>query len=257
MKKLVILISLLMLVLTGCASNEKSKETSLKTEETKEDVVVGMTWIVSSLDPTNSSNPWALTTHGISEYVYMLDKDGNSTSRFIDKLEQVDDLTWKGTLKEGVKFSDGSDVDSEAFVKSMNTIQEKNELSNASCGKMEFTSVDKTSFEVKTSDMRSAVDRVSLVLREGEYNVVRMKIESSQIVITARNLDVGDSTEAVSAKVEGQEMDLGFNVRYLMDILKNMESESFTGSTNGPLTPLLIKPVGEEGYLYIVTPVRK
>ncbi len=117
--------------------------------------------------------------------------------------------------------------------------------------------VGETSFEVKTSDMRSAVDRVSLVLREGEYNVVRMKIESSQIVITARNLDVGDSTEAVSAKVEGQEMDLGFNVRYLMDILKNMESESFTGSTNGPLTPLLIKPVGEEGYLYIVTPVRK
>ena len=114
-----------------------------------------------------------------------------------------------------------------------------------------------TSFEVKTSDMRSAVDRVSLVLREGEYNVVRMKIEPSQIVITARNLDVGDSTEAVAAKVEGQEMDLGFNVRYLMDILKNMESESFTGSTNGPLTPLLIKPIGEEGYLYIVTPVRK
>ena len=114
-----------------------------------------------------------------------------------------------------------------------------------------------TKFEVKTAGALSAVDRVSLILREGDYNVVRIKIESEELVVTARNLDVGDSTESVAAQIVGEEMELGFNVRYLMDILKHLESESFTGSTNGPLTPLLIKPVGEEGYLYIVTPVRK
>ncbi len=180
MKKLLLIISLLILVLSGCASNEKSKETSLNTEDKKEDVVVGMTWIVSSLDPTNSSNPWALTTHGISEYVYMLDKDGNSTSRFIDKLEQVDDLTWKGSLKEGVKFSDGSDVDSEAFVKAMNTIQEKNELSNASCGKMEFKVVDKTSFEVKTQRQTNILQAVL-----GEWsNVVFKDLGDDKYVFT-------------------------------------------------------------------------
>jgi DNA polymerase III, beta subunit len=116
-----------------------------------------------------------------------------------------------------------------------------------------------TRFEAKTQGALSAVDRVSLILREGDYNVVRVKVEveSENLVIAARNLDVGDSTESVEARITGENMELGFNVRYLMDILKHLESESFTGSTNGPLTPLLIKPTDEEGYLYIVTPVRK
>ena len=87
--------------------------------------------------------------------------------------------------------------------------------------------------------------------------MVRIKVESEQLVIASRNLDVGDSVESVAAAVEGDEMELGFNVRYLMDILKHIDGESFKGSTNGPLTPLLIKPEQEAGYLYIVTPVRK
>ena len=114
-----------------------------------------------------------------------------------------------------------------------------------------------TRFTAKISDALSAVDRVSLILREGDYNVVRIKVEAEQLVIATRNLDVGDSVESVPATVEGDEMELGFNVRYLMDILKHIDGESFKGSTNGPLTPLLIKPEQEAGYLYIVTPVRK
>lgn len=114
-----------------------------------------------------------------------------------------------------------------------------------------------TKFEVKTSEILGAVDRVSLILREGEYNVVRMKIEEENLVITARNLDVGDSTEKVPASITGESMELGFNVKYLIDILKHLDCESFVGSTNGPLTPLLVHPKEEQGYLYIVTPVRK
>lgn len=114
-----------------------------------------------------------------------------------------------------------------------------------------------TKFEVKTGEALSAIDRVSLILREGDYNVVRIKVEPENLVVTARNLDVGDSTENIPAKVLGEEMELGFNVRYLMDIFKHVDDETLTGSTNGPLTPLLIKPLQDAGYLYIVTPVRK
>ena len=45
----------------------------------------------------------------------MQDKEGNLVSRIVDSIEQKDELTWEMKLKEGVKFSDGSDVDAHAL----------------------------------------------------------------------------------------------------------------------------------------------
>ena len=64
----------------------------------------------------------------------MQDKDGNLVSRFVDSIEQKDDLTWEIKLKSGVKFSDGTDVDAQAFCDSMNSIMQNNEMASSSGG---------------------------------------------------------------------------------------------------------------------------
>ena len=47
-----------------------------------------------------------------------------------------------------------------------------------------------------------------------------------------------------------------FNSKYILDILKNLSDEEAIMELNNSLSPVCIKPVGEENYIYIVTPVR-
>ncbi len=136
---------------TTVAETTKAPETTAAPEVKNDDpIIVGQTWVVGSLDPVAGSASWALTSHGIAEYVYMQDKDGVLKSRFIKELKQVDDLNWEAVMKEGVKFSDGSAVDAKAFTEAMNIIFEENELSNATAGKIVFTPTGDYAFTIKT-----------------------------------------------------------------------------------------------------------
>jgi DNA polymerase-3 subunit beta len=51
-------------------------------------------------------------------------------------------------------------------------------------------------------------------------------------------------------------LNVAFNSRYILDILKNLESEEAIFSMNTALSPVCVKSAEEEGYTYIVTPVR-
>lgn len=120
--------------------------------ETKDDspIYIGQTWVTGSLNPVEGSTPWSLTSHGLTEYVYMLDEEGTLKSRFIQSLKQEDDLTWTGEMKQDVKFYDGSVVDSKAFCESMNRVMTENQLSNATAGKITFDATGEFSFTLKT-----------------------------------------------------------------------------------------------------------
>lgn len=137
LKKLAVLATTALLVVS---CGEKEKETAKVEKETP--VVIGQTFVVGAIEPTVGGTPWSLTTHGLTESVFYLDRDGELKSRYIDKVEKTGDLTWQLTVKKGAKFSDGTDVDADAIVWAMNTVMEKNPLSNATAGKVKFTKID-------------------------------------------------------------------------------------------------------------------
>lgn len=147
MKKVlrVLLAALLtMSMLAGCGQKDAPAEDKATTEESteseKETIHIGQTSMTSSLSPLEGSNGWSLTSHGISESVYMQDKQGNLVSRFVSDIQQKDDYNWALTLKEDVYFSDGSIVDAELFSAAINELMEKNEMcAVGSAGKMTCT----------------------------------------------------------------------------------------------------------------------
>ena len=55
---------------------------------------------------------------------------------------------------------------------------------------------------------------------------------------------------------DGQDLQVAFNSKYLLDVLAIIGSEEVTLGFTGPLNPGLIKPVGNDNYLYIIMPVR-
>ena len=113
-----------------------------------------------------------------------------------------------------------------------------------------------TIVKINTENFLDAVERVSLVAKDGEYNVIKFLFQKDMIAITSNNPDVGMAYETVAAVTEGNDIEIAFNVKYVTDILKNVGSDEIIISLNTPLSPISIKPVNDENYTYIITPVR-
>ena len=160
--------------------NEETAENAENTTSTEDNtIVIGNTSVISTVDPVhNGSNAWSLTADGISETIYEQDAEGNLVSRFVDTIEQKDDLTWEMTLKDGVKFSDGSDVDAQALCDSMNSIMENNEMASTSAGMITFTVLDDKTVQLvserETTVMPSVLCEYSMIVCKdtGDGNLV-------------------------------------------------------------------------------------
>ena len=59
-----------------------------------------------------------------------------------------------------------------------------------------------------------------------------------------------------AAGCEGEEVEIGFNNRYLLDALRNARTEQVRIQLSGPLSPVKILPAEGEDFLYLVLPVR-
>ena len=66
----------------------------------------------------------------------------------------------------------------------------------------------------------------------------------------------GDHVGQVEAAVEGDGTTIAFNARYLADVLTNVDADQFALELNGPLSPGVFKPVGDDRYVHVVMPVR-
>jgi DNA polymerase III subunit beta len=103
----------------------------------------------------------------------------------------------------------------------------------------------------------SALERVA-VLADQHNNVVKFSADpaASQLQISADAQDVGSGSEALAATVEGEAIQIAFNVRYLLDGLKAMAGEQVVLHCNGPTTPAVLRAVDDARFTYLVMPVQ-
>lgn len=111
-----------------------------------------------------------------------------------------------------------------------------------------------TTVRLSTSDLMQTVRAVSLFAKDSA-NVIRIRAQSGSLVITATTNEVGDSKAELAADVEGADVQIAFNARYVLDALSAME-EQVEFRFDGPLSPGLITPPGKDDYRYVIMPVR-
>jgi DNA polymerase-3 subunit beta len=67
---------------------------------------------------------------------------------------------------------------------------------------------------------------------------------------------MGDNEGHLDASIQGEEMQIAFNGRYLRDALEAIESQQVTLQITGPSSPGILRPVGEpNGYLHVIMPM--
>lgn len=113
----------------------------------------------------------------------------------------------------------------------------------------------KTRVIVSKEELQSSVERASLFVIEGKNNLIKLKIDENGIEITSRN-DSGNVSEIVSAELEGNPIEIGFNSKYLMDGLKAAGGDEIALEMTNSLSSCIVKEADEDSYKYLVLPVR-
>jgi DNA polymerase III subunit beta len=112
-----------------------------------------------------------------------------------------------------------------------------------------------TTVKVATAELTQTVRAVSLFARDSA-NVIRVKAQQGAVVLSATTNEVGDSRAEMPADVDGSEIQIAFNARYVLDALGVIGEDEVELLFDGPLSPGLLRPPGKEHYLYVIMPVR-
>ncbi|MFH0778942.1 MAG: hypothetical protein V2A71_10030, partial [Candidatus Eisenbacteria bacterium] len=113
-------------------------------------------------------------------------------------------------------------------------------------------------FLANREELNSAIKRVS-ILSDTVTHQVRFSLRKDKVILSVSTADVGEAQETVPATYAGDEMDVGYNANYVMEILKSMDSDEVCLRLNTPLLAGIVEPVQkEEGedMLCLIMPLR-
>lgn len=112
-----------------------------------------------------------------------------------------------------------------------------------------------TEFVINTRVLASSVERMALLTNEKIQSPVRCAISSNEIKLSCSTA-VGRANDLISASVIGNDVEIGFNNRYLLDALKNADTDEVKVMLNGSLQPMIIRPVEGQSFTFLVVPMR-
>ena len=112
----------------------------------------------------------------------------------------------------------------------------------------------KTRVLVDTADLLTMADRAQLIAREGN-NSITLHFEEDQLTVSAESF-VGRGEDSMEVNVVGDPLDIAFNPKYLINILKNIDDEKVYLEFNSPISPCVIRPVQGDAFLYLIVPMR-
>ena len=96
---------------------------------------------------------------------------------------------------------------------------------------------------------RDSLDTMRLAIKPGE------ELEPGKVTVTARADETGDNLSEVEAIVNGGGVEIGFNVKYLIDVLTVIDTPQVAIETTQPRSPGVVRMVGDENFLHVIMPM--
>jgi len=100
-----------------------------------------------------------------------------------------------------------------------------------------------------------ALRRVVLLSAE-RSRAVRMELSNGRLVVSSNNPDLGEATEELDVDYAGDDLQIGFNARYLLDVLAATHTKEVRLNLQDELSPMQIRPTDDEHTLSIIMPMR-
>ena len=112
-----------------------------------------------------------------------------------------------------------------------------------------------TSVKVNIKEIVSIIERISLIINDQLKTPMRCKIEDGEIIFSCATA-LGRATDSYKVEVKGEKFEIGINNRFLLDALKACETEEAIINFNGSFASIIIKPVENDDYTYMIMPMR-
>ena len=112
--------------------------------------------------------------------------------------------------------------------------------------------------EFERKEFIASLERIA-VLADQHNNVIKVTADSSTnlIKISTDAQDIGTGNESLPISFKGESFQIAFNVRYLLDGLKVIESNNIKLSCNSPTTPAVFSPINSDvNFTYLVMPIQ-
>jgi DNA polymerase-3 subunit beta len=112
---------------------------------------------------------------------------------------------------------------------------------------------------VNTHDLMRAV-RISVLFSRDVANIVRLEVipgteAAPGRLIVESTAEVGQNVGELDAAIEGEQMEIAFNGRYLIDMLNVIGTEQVALEATNPSRPGILKPVGDNSLIYVIMPM--
>lgn len=108
---------------------------------------------------------------------------------------------------------------------------------------------------VNVSQFISALERASIMVNE-KNSFVKMKFADNELTITADTPDAGKSEEKIDITYSSEPLVIAFNYKYVLEALKNIESEEVKIGLNTGLSATVLKPNSDDDFICLIMPVQ-
>ena len=108
---------------------------------------------------------------------------------------------------------------------------------------------------VKKDQFSSCLKRVSLLSNQKSKGIT-LSLSEGKLEISSNNPELGDAREEIEVDYSGNEMKIGFNAKYIIDILNSCNDDEIDINLNDQLSPGMLQPHGNQSYTCVVMPMR-
>ena len=113
-----------------------------------------------------------------------------------------------------------------------------------------------TKVKVSVREIISSLERVSVVVSDRLQNPVKAVIEPPERIKFSCHTPIGRSNDELDCEVSGEALEISFNDKFMVDALKNCDTDEVILETTSALKPIKIVPVKGDSFIFLVLPVR-
>lgn len=114
-----------------------------------------------------------------------------------------------------------------------------------------------TKLLINAQKFLDTVERASLLSRDNylKTNTVKLNIENSSINVNQHS-ETGKINERIDVEQDGEDVTIAFNAKYIIDVLKVVDTENILMESSGAFSPSVFRPENNDNYLCLVLPLR-
>ncbi|MFH1715530.1 MAG: DNA polymerase III subunit beta [Elusimicrobiota bacterium] len=108
---------------------------------------------------------------------------------------------------------------------------------------------------IDKEDFMAVTRRVALMTSD-KMNSIKYQFSDNKLKVSTSSQGIGEAEDELAIEYDGPTLEMAYNPMFIIDVLKNIETNTIKLEVSGALNPGILKPAGNDDYLCVVMPMR-